>query len=60
MSAIDYLIIVLMLAVLVVLMAGVVQMLRGNNPRRSNQLMMWRVALQAIVIVLAGLFLMNR
>ena len=54
MTAIDYIILVLLLAVLGVLLAGVWQMMRGGNPRLSNKLMVWRVALQALVILLAG------
>jgi hypothetical protein len=60
MGVVDYLILALMAGVLVVLMAGVYQMLTGKNPRRSNQLMVWRVALQAVVILLAGLFLATK
>ena len=56
MSVIDS-ILGLMLATLVVLLMGVFQMLRGNDPRRSNRLMMWRVTLQGMVILLVGLFL---
>lgn len=48
-----------MVAVLGVLIAGVVQMFRGNDPARSNRLMVWRVVLQGIVVVLAAAFLMK-
>ncbi len=42
-----------MLATLGVLVAGMVGLVRGGgNPRRSNQLMGWRVALQGLTIVL--------
>jgi len=41
-----------MLATLGVLVAGMVGMVRETDPRRSNKLMQWRVALQAATIVL--------
>ena len=48
----------LLLAVTVILVMGVVGMIRsgGENPQRSNKLMQWRVALQALAVLL--LFLM--
>ncbi len=57
MSAIDYIILALMAAVLVVLVMGVIQMMRGNDPARSNRLMMWRVVLQGAIILLLAVFL---
>jgi hypothetical protein len=57
MSVIDYIILALLIAVLAVLLAGVWNMMRGGNPRTSNRLMVWRVALQGLVILLAALFL---
>lgn len=60
MSFVDYLILALVLAVLGVLVMGVVNMLRGTSPARSNRLMVWRVALQALVIVLAAAFLLGK
>lgn len=46
-------------AVALVLVAGLVNMLRGNNPNRSQTLMRWRVGLQflAIIIVMSVLWL---
>ncbi|MBX5471680.1 MAG: twin transmembrane helix small protein, partial [Acetobacteraceae bacterium] len=37
-----------MIAVLGVLLAGVVGLARGEDPRRSNRLMRWRVILQGV------------
>jgi phosphatidylglycerophosphate synthase len=48
----------LMLGVLGVLFAGLIGVARGGgNPQRSNQLMRWRVMLQAAAIVLILLLL---
>jgi hypothetical protein len=50
--------IVLMLATLGVLLAGVFGMVRGGgDPRRSNALMRWRVLLQAAALVLFALLM---
>ncbi len=47
-----------MLATLGVLLAGMVGMVRGGgDPKRSNKLMQWRVALQALTLVLFALLL---
>ncbi|HQT78084.1 MAG TPA: twin transmembrane helix small protein [Rhodopila sp.] len=46
------LIAILMLATLGVLLAGLVQMVREPNGRRSNKLMQWRVLLQGTAILL--------
>ncbi|MEA2741524.1 MAG: hypothetical protein QOH05_4831 [Acetobacteraceae bacterium] len=42
----------LMLATVGVLVAGMVGLVRENNPRRSNKLMQWRVLLQGATILL--------
>jgi hypothetical protein len=47
-----------MLAVLAVLGLGVVQMIRGGDPRKSNRLMQSRVLLQGIALVLFAIFMM--
>jgi hypothetical protein len=39
-------------AVTIVLMLGLINMLRGGSPNRSQKLMRWRVGLQFAVIVL--------
>ena len=38
-------------AVALVLLFGLVNMMRGGSPNRSQQLMRWRVALQFVAIV---------
>lgn len=40
-------------AVTVVLLLGLVNMMRGGSPNRSQTLMRWRVLLQFVVVVLA-------
>jgi hypothetical protein len=47
-----------MLATLVVLGFGVVQMIRGGDPRRSNKLMQYRVVFQGIALLLFALLMM--
>jgi hypothetical protein len=46
-----------MLGTLGVLIAGMVGMARGSDPRRSNQLMQWRVILQACALVIFALLM---
>jgi uncharacterized membrane protein len=48
-----------LIAVVVVLLLGLFNMMRGGDPNRSQQLMRWRVILQfvAIIIVMASLWL---
>jgi hypothetical protein len=46
-----------MLAVLAVLGAGLVGLVRGTDPHKSNRLMQWRVALQALALLLVVLIL---
>jgi hypothetical protein len=45
-------------AVAIVLVLGVVNMMRGSSPNRSQMLMRWRVILQftAIVVMMAALY----
>ena len=54
-SAVHYLTILAALAVLVVLLAGLWNMLRGKNPNLSQKLMRWRVGLQFCAILIAML-----
>lgn len=55
---ITVLIAILMFATLGVLIAGIIGMVRGGgDPRRSNKLMQWRVALQAAALLLFILLL---
>jgi len=51
---VDYLAPVAVSAVAVVLVLGLLNMMRGGNPNRSQTLMRWRVLLQfaAIIIVM--------
>jgi Hypoxia induced protein conserved region len=39
-------------AVALVLLLGLINMMRGGSPNRSQQLMRWRVALQFVAIVI--------
>ena len=49
------------LAVLVVLLLGLWNMMRGGNPNTSQKLMRWRVGLQFLAIVIIMAFvLLNR
>jgi hypothetical protein len=45
------------LATLAVLVRGIVQMIKGNDARRSNKFMQMRVLLQAAVLILVVLFM---
>lgn len=49
-------------AVAIVLLAGIVNMIRGTSPNRSQTLMRWRVILQfvALVVMMAALYLASR
>jgi hypothetical protein len=47
-----------MLATLVVLGFGVVQMIRGGNPRRSNKLMQYRIVFQGLALLLFAILMM--
>ena len=51
---VDYLAPVAVAAVAVVLVLGLINMMKGGNPNRSQTLMRWRVLLQfaAIIIVM--------
>lgn len=53
---------VAVLAVTLVLLAGLWNMLKGGSPNRSQMLMRWRVGLQflAIIILMTGLYLSSR
>ena len=52
------LLVLAMLGVLGILGMGMVTMVRGGNPRRSNKLMQSRVAMQALALVLLALLMM--
>jgi hypothetical protein len=54
------LLLVVMLAILGVLGAGMIGVARGGNPQRSNKLMQARVVLQGVALVLFVLLMMSR
>jgi len=49
-------------AVFLVLILGIVNMMRGTSPSRSQTLMRWRVILQfvALVVMMAALYFASR
>jgi hypothetical protein len=49
-------------AVVIVLLLGLVNMMRGGSPNTSQKLMRWRVLLQfvAIIVIMATLYVMGR
>lgn len=57
-SLLTILIPIAMLATLIVLGFGVVQMIRGGDPRRSNKLMQYRVVFQGIALLLFAMLMM--
>jgi hypothetical protein len=61
MNPFDYLVSIAVGTVLVVLLLGLWNMLRGGSANRSQTLMRWRVVLQfiAIVVMMAGLWYMQ-
>ena len=54
-STLRYLTMLVPLAVLAVLLAGLWNMMRGTSPNMSQTLMRWRVGLQFVAIVVAML-----
>jgi hypothetical protein len=57
-----YLVPLAIIAVAVVLVLGLVNMMRGGSPNRSQELMRLRVLLQfvAIVVIMATIWMMGR
>jgi hypothetical protein len=53
-----YLVPLAVIAVFIVLLAGLWNMMRGGNPGRSQKLMRWRVGLQfiAICVIMAAVY----
>lgn len=51
-----------LIAVLVVLILGLLNMMRGGSANRSQMLMRWRFGLQflALIIIMTGLYLTTR
>jgi Hypoxia induced protein conserved region len=58
----SYLVPLAILAVAVVLVLGLVNMMRGGSPNKSQELMRLRVLLQfvAIVVIMATIWMMGR
>jgi tellurite resistance protein TehA-like permease len=56
--ALPILIVAAMFAVVGVLLLGVINLARGNDPRRSQKLMRSRVVLQGIVLLLFAIFML--
>jgi hypothetical protein len=54
------LLMVVMLAVVGVLGAGMLGVVRGGDPARSNRLMRWRVILQGLALVIFALLMAVR
>lgn len=57
-----YLVPVAIIAVAIVLLLGLINMMRGGSPNRSQKLMRLRVLLQfvAIVVIMATIWVMGR
>ncbi|WP_240319060.1 twin transmembrane helix small protein [Acidibrevibacterium fodinaquatile] len=53
----SFFLVLVMAGVLGVLVLGIIGVARGGDPRRSNQLMRWRVILQAAALLLLALLL---
>ncbi len=56
-TLLSFFLILVMAGVLGVLLLGIVGVARGGDPRRSNQLMRWRVLLQAIALLVLAILL---
>jgi hypothetical protein len=52
------LVVLAMLATLGTLLAGIISMARGGDPKRSNRLMRSRVLLQGLALLLFAIFMM--
>jgi len=55
-----YLIPLALAAVAAVLLMGLMNMMRGGSPQRSQQLMRWRVMLQFLAIVIIVIFVLAK
>ena len=57
-----YLVPIAIIAVAIVLLLGLINMMRGGSPDRSQKLMRLRVLLQfvAIVVIMAAIWMMGR
>lgn len=54
--ALKYLTTLVVIAVFLVLLAGMWNMMRGTSPNLSQKLMRWRVGLQFLAIMIAMIF----
>jgi NADH:ubiquinone oxidoreductase subunit 6 (subunit J) len=52
------LLLLVLAGVLGVLLTGVVTLLKGGNPRRSNKLMQWRVIMQGLALLLLAILML--
>jgi NADH:ubiquinone oxidoreductase subunit 6 (subunit J) len=57
-SFVTILLVLVLAGVLGVLLVGVVTMLRGGNPRRSNKLMQARVIMQGLALLLLAILML--
>jgi hypothetical protein len=57
-AVLPILVVLAMLATLGVLLFGVINMAKGGNPRRSNQLMQLRVWMQGAALLLFVIFML--
>ena len=55
---VDTLVPIAITAVAIILALGMINMMRGGNPNRSQRLMRWRVGLQfvAIIMIMAAVY----
>ncbi len=51
-GAFDGALVLMMIGVVAILGLGVLNMARGGTPQRSQRLMRWRIALQALALVI--------
>jgi hypothetical protein len=57
-TLVTILLVLALVGVLAVLVFGVVTMLRGGNPRRSNKLMQMRVIMQGLALLLLAILML--
>lgn len=57
-TVLGVLLVLSMIAVVVVLLAGVIGMIHGGDPRRSNRLMRMRVVMQGVALVVFAILLL--
>jgi len=57
-SFVTILLVLALVGVLIVLASGIIQMFRGDNPRRSNKLMQMRVIMQGLALLLLAILML--